>query len=157
MDKNRVIGLNNDLPWHLPKDLKFFKEKTIGNTIIMGRKTFDSIGRALPKRENIVLTRRTADFPAEVKVINNIDEIKKWNMDQPEKEYFVIGGAAIFEQVLPLADRMYITMIDETFKGDTFFPKFKEEEWELTSKIKGGKDENNPYDYYFLQYDRNVR
>lgn len=154
MDKNRVIGFNNDLPWHLPKDLKFFKEKTTGNTIIMGRKTFDSIGRVLPKRENVVLTKSETDFPEKVRIVNNIETIKGWNAANPEKEYFIIGGAAVFEQVLHIADRMYMTMIDEAFQGDTFFPDFHEEEWNLTSKIKGEKDDNNPYDYYFLQYDR---
>jgi dihydrofolate reductase len=154
MDKNRVIGLNNDLPWHLPNDLKFFKEKTTGKTIIMGRKTFESIGRVLPKRKHVVLTKQKLDFPKEVMVIHDLNEISEWNKTNPDKEYFVIGGSAIFNQFLPLADRMYITWIDEAFQGDTYFPLFDETEWTLTSKVKGKKDEKNPYDYYFLQYDR---
>lgn len=157
MDKNRVIGLNNDLPWHLPNDLKFFKEKTMGNTIIMGRKTFESIGRVLPKRDHVVLTRKQYQVPDQVTVINDIDPIMEWNQNNPEKEYFVIGGSDIFVQLLPFADRMYVTWIDETFKGDTFFPTFDESQWVLTSKTKGEKDEKNPYDYYFLQFDRKKR
>lgn len=154
MDRNRVIGYNNELPWHLPNDLKFFKEKTTGHTIIMGRKTFESIGRVLPKRKHIVLTKSDKSFPSEVEVIRDIETIFQMNYLNKGDEYFVIGGGNIFEQVLPNADRMYITKIDESFKGDTFFPRFSTEEWELVSKEKGIKDEKNPYDYYFLQYDR---
>ena len=154
MDKNRVIGFENDLPWHLPKDLKFFKEKTTGNTIIMGRMTYESIGKALPNRRNIVLTRKDGKYPEGVEVINDIELINKWNKEKPNDEFFVIGGGKLFEQVLPYADRMYITEIDESFKGDIHFPKFSEADWSITTKTKGEKNENNPYDYYFLQYDR---
>lgn len=154
MDKNNVIGYEGDLPWHLPKDLKFFKERTIGNNVIMGRKTFDSIGRALPKRKNVVLTRSTQDFPDDIIVVHDVDEIYKWNEENPAEELFVIGGGHIFEQMIEKADRMYITYIDHSFKGDTFFPSFSEDEWELTRKVKGEKDEKNPYHYYFCQYDR---
>ncbi|SES79354.1 dihydrofolate reductase [Oceanobacillus limi] len=155
MDRNQVIGVNNDLPWRLPNDLKFFKELTVGNTIIMGRKTFDSIGRALPKRRNVVLSRNQISFPESVEVIRDIETIVEWNNQNPNEEYFVIGGAVLFEQLLPYADRMYITWIDYDFSGDTYFPTFSLSDWELTSKVKGERNENNPYDYYFLQYDRN--
>ncbi|WP_077326592.1 dihydrofolate reductase [Virgibacillus siamensis] len=154
MDKHKTIGLNNDLPWRLPNDLKFFKEKSTGNTIIMGRKTFESMGKPLPNRKNVVVTRSQSDFPNEVEVIHDLDTIYNWNSENPGEELFVIGGGNIFRQVLPHADRMYITWIDEDFKGDTFFPEFNEADWELTSKVKGEKNEKNPYDYYFLQYDR---
>ncbi|WP_156289190.1 dihydrofolate reductase [Oceanobacillus salinisoli] len=154
MDKNRVIGANNDLPWYLPKDLKFFKEKTTGHTVIMGRKTFDSIGKALPNRRNVVLTRNDSDFPEGIEVIHNISNLLEWNNHNPDEEYFVIGGGNIFNQVMDVADRMYVTWIEETFNGDTYFPSFSEEDWVLSSKVKGEKDEKNPYDFYFLQYDR---
>ncbi|BAC13695.1 dihydrofolate reductase [Oceanobacillus iheyensis HTE831] len=154
MDRNHVIGVNNQLPWHLPKDLRFFKEKTTGNTIIMGRKTFESMGGALPNRKNIVLTSRSDVQYPNAKIIHHIDTIKQWNIENPEEEYFVIGGANLFQQVMDIADRMYITWIDESFTGDTFFPKFNQEDWIISSKIKGDKDEKNPYDYYFIQYDR---
>src|SRR5690625_4711624 len=154
MGKNHVIGFENDMPWHLPGDLKYFKEKTTGQTIIMGRKTFDSIGRVLPNRRNVVLTRQETDFPDGIEVIQDIDLIYQWNKKNPEQEFFVIGGGNLYEQVLPYADRLYITEIDELFHGDTYFPSFKADEWELTSKVKGEKNNHNSYDYYFLQYDR---
>ncbi|MFC4022991.1 dihydrofolate reductase [Oceanobacillus longus] len=154
MDKNHVIGLNNGMPWHLPKDLRFFKEKTTGNTIIMGRKTYNSMGGALPNRENVVLTRSKLEIPENVKVIDQLQIITEWNTNHPEKEYFIIGGGNIFNQVIDIADRMYITWIDESFDGDTYFPTFSKDEWHLTSKVKGERNDTNPYDYYFLQYDR---
>ncbi|MGX4669394.1 dihydrofolate reductase [Cerasibacillus sp. JNUCC 74] len=154
MDKNHVIGLNNRLPWRLPRDLRFFKEKTMHQTVIMGRKTFDSIGKPLPNRKNIILSRSGGDFPQEIEVVSDINKILEWNEADPEKEYFVIGGAKIYEQLLPFADRMYITWIDHAFQGDTYFPQFSEAEWALSAKERGEKDEKNPYDFYFLQYDR---
>ncbi|HLQ71427.1 MAG TPA: dihydrofolate reductase [Bacillota bacterium] len=155
MDNNRVIGLNNDLPWHLPNDLKFFKQKTTNQTIIMGRKTYESIGKPLPNRKNIVLTNKEAhDFPGEIDIIRNIEMIMELSKQQPDKELFVIGGANVIKQVLPFADRMYITWIDDIFEGDTFFPAFSNADWKLVKKEKGEKNERNPYDYYFLQYDR---
>ncbi|MBY7143532.1 dihydrofolate reductase [Virgibacillus sp. NKC19-3] len=154
MDRNRVIGLNNDLPWHLPKDFRFFKERTTGHTIVMGRKTYDSLGGALPNRKNVVATRKNMKFPDNVEVIKDLKKIQEWNKADSEEEFFVIGGGEIFQQALPYADRMYITFIDESFEGDSYFPEFNEKEWNLTSKEKGEKDAKNPYDYYFLQYDR---
>ncbi|GAB3805125.1 dihydrofolate reductase [Virgibacillus kimchii] len=154
MDRNRVIGHNNQLPWHLPRDLRFFKEKTTGGTIIMGRKTFESIGRVLPKRNHIVLTKQEMGFPEEVEVISDIPLLLERTRQNPEEEYFVIGGGDIFTQLMPYADRMYITWIDEAFEGDVYFPDFSPDEWQLTSEEKGEKDEKNSYDYYFLQYDR---
>ncbi|MFD2760816.1 dihydrofolate reductase [Lentibacillus juripiscarius] len=154
MDRNRVIGSQNDLPWHLPNDLKFFKQKTTGNTIFMGRKTFEAIGKPLPNRENIVMTRQQSSFPEGVDAIHTIDAVLERNEERPDEELFVIGGANIFRQFLPHADRMYITLIDEAFTGDTYFPAFAEDNWQLTVKEKGVQNEKNPYDYYFLQYDR---
>ncbi|SHF55325.1 dihydrofolate reductase [Ornithinibacillus halophilus] len=154
MDRNLVIGANNDLPWHLPNDLKFFKGKTTGNTIIMGRKTFESIGRALPNRKNVVLTSNPNSLPADVEVISDVDTILKWNQENPDTEYFVIGGGMLFKEILPYADRMYITRIEEAFEGDTYFPVFSEDEWKITSNEQGVKDEKNPYSYHFIQYDR---
>lgn len=157
MDTNHVIGAKNDLPWHLPNDLKFFKAKTVGHTIVMGRKTYESIGRPLPNRRNIVITRsESADLPKEVEVIHHLDDIKALEEENPSEEYFVIGGGSIFEQVIDYADRMYITLIKATFPGDTYFPAFNEKEWQLTKKEQGMQDDKNPYEYYFLQYDRIV-
>lgn len=154
MSRDHVIGFENDMPWNLPNDLKFFKEKTTGHSIIMGRKTFESIGRVLPNRKNIVLTRGGTELPNEVEIVHDLDVVLQWNNQHPKEEYFVVGGGNIYKQFLPYADRMYITLIDEAFEGDTVFPEFSEAEWELTSKEQGLKNEANPYDYHFLQYDR---
>ncbi|MCC2250886.1 MAG: dihydrofolate reductase [Bacillota bacterium] len=154
MDRNHVIGVDNDLPWRLPKDLRFFKEKTVNQTVIMGRKTYDSLGRSLPNRTNVVLTRGDNDFPDDVQVIDSLDHIKQWSETHPDQEYFIIGGGKIFEQAMMIADRMYITWINHSFDGDTYFPTFSEKEWRLTSKVKGERNDTNPYEYYFLQYDR---
>jgi len=154
MDKNHVIGIDNSLPWQLPADLKFFKEKTIGKNVVMGSVTYDSIGKPLPGRRNIVITRKETGYPDEVELVHGMDQLKQMDKANPEEELFVIGGGNIFEQVLPFADRMYITWIEAEFEGDTYFPEFDEKEWHVTKKEKGIKDDKNPYDYYFLQYDR---
>ncbi len=152
MDKNRLIGKNNTLPWHLPADLAFFKKVTMGKPIVMGRKTHESIGRILPGRENIIITRNK-DYKAEgCTIIHNIQDIFAF-----EKEYdevFVIGGAEIFKDALPYADRLYITFIDHEFDGDTYFPLINEGDWTVISKEKGPKNEKNPYEYYFTIYER---
>jgi len=153
MDKNRVIGHKNQLPWHLPEDLKFFKRTTMGHPIVMGRKTWQSIGRALPGRENIVITR-SGDFQCDgCTVKNSLDELIDYSKKKNE-EIFVIGGAEIFKSILPDADRLYVTRIDHEFEGDTFFPELKMNEWELISKELGIKDEKNPYHYTFEIYQR---
>lgn len=153
MDKNRVIGKDNKLPWHLPEDLKFFKRVTIGNKVIMGRKTFESIGKPLPQRENIILTRNK-NFTADgCTIVTSVEEIKNYE-SQTNEELFIIGGAEIFNQTFSITNRLYITFIDEEFDGDTFFPGFNKNEWNLISKEKGIRDEKNPHDYYFLVYDR---
>jgi len=153
MDKNRIIGKNNQLPWHLPADLKFFKQVTMGHPIIMGRKTFESIGKPLPGRENIILTRNE-DYRAEgCKVIHTVAEIKQIE-EETQGEVCVIGGAEIFKEAFPMADRLYITWIEEEFEGDTYFPEFDEKEWNVISKEQGPQDEKNPYLYYFVIYER---
>lgn len=154
MDRNQVIGYQDDMPWHLPNDLKYFKEQTTGQTIIMGRKTFESIGRVLPHRKNIIVTQQQDYRMDGAEVVHSLDKIYHWNKTNPDEELFVIGGGHLFKQILPFADRMYITKIDETFPGDTYFPNFNEADWILTKEEKGVKDEKNAYDYFFLQYDR---
>lgn len=154
MDKNRVIGADNGIPWHLPNDLRHFKNVTTGHTIVMGRKTFDSIGRVLPKRKHIVITRSNRTFPEGVMVVRDVDAVLNYAKVHPDEEIFIIGGGEIFKQMLPYADKMYITWIDESFEGDVYFPEFDESEWEMVSKVKGEKNEENPYDYYFITYER---
>lgn len=153
MDENRVIGYHNQLPWRLPEDLKFFKRVTMGHPIMMGRKTYESIGRPLPGRENIVITRDEAYHPDGCTVMNSIEKFQGF-AEEKEEEIFVIGGAEIFKEVLPYADKLYLTMIHHQFEGDTFFPVFDIDKWELESREIGPKDEKNPYDYEFLIYKR---
>nr|WP_209125037.1 dihydrofolate reductase [Alkalihalobacillus sp. BA299] len=153
MDKNRVIGKDNDLPWRLPADLAYFKKVTMGHPIVMGRKTYESIGRPLPGRENIIITRNQNYSAEGCTVLHSLDDVKKV-IDDSTKEVFIIGGAEIFKEAFPIADKLYITHIDEAFEGDTYFPAFSDQEWKEVSREKGVKDEKNPYDYYFSVYER---
>ncbi|PAK36288.1 dihydrofolate reductase [Peribacillus simplex] len=149
MDQNRVIGNNNKLPWHLPADLQYFKKVTMGHPIVMGRKTFESIGRVLPGRENVIVTRNQ-EFKAEgCVVLHDIAQIKMF-ADNHEEEVFVIGGAEIFKEILPFTDRLYITEIHETFEGDTFFPEIDENEWDEVSSNPGSIDEKNRFAHDFI-------
>ncbi|MBB6444601.1 dihydrofolate reductase [Bacillus benzoevorans] len=153
MDKNRVIGKDNQLPWHLPADLKFFKKTTMGHPIVMGRKTHESIGKPLPGRENIIVTRNEYYHPEGCTVIHSPAELKSLEAEKQE-EVFVIGGAEVFNTVFPIADRLYITVIEHEFAGDTNFPEFDESDWTLVSSEKGETDEKNPYEYSFNIYER---
>lgn len=150
-DKNNLIGKDNDLPWRIPADLAYFKKVTLGSTIVMGRKTYESIGKPLPKRRNIILSRQ--EFHADgCETLHSIEEVERFNVDG--EELFIIGGAHIFKETLPIADFLYLTYIDEEFEGDTYFPEVNEHDWELVSSEKGIKDEKNPYDYYFKKFKR---
>ena len=143
-DNNRVIGYENDMPWHLPGDLQYFKEQTMGKPMIMGRKTFESIGRPLPGRRNIVITRNR-DYKAEgIEVVYSLDEALQ--LAQDAEEIMIIGGQQIFTESLPIADRLYITLIDHEFVGDTYFPAY--EGWKLVS----AKDRIQAPEGYTFQY-----
>lgn len=121
-DKNRVIGLNNELPWHLPGDLKYFKEMTMHKPIIMGRKTFESIGKPLPGRRNIVVTRNPGYRANDIETATSLEEAIKIAGDV--EEIMIIGGEQIFKESMAIADRLYITEIDHEFQGDTYFPEY---------------------------------
>ena len=150
-DKNRVIGYENKMPWHLPGELQYFKEQTMGKPMIMGRKTFDSIGRPLPGRRNIVITRNH-DYKAEgIEVVSSLDEALRLAGDV--EEVMIIGGEQIFKIVLPIADRLYITHIEHEFNGDTFFPTYGDE-WALISKSEPIETPDG-YSYTYCIYDRN--
>ncbi|WP_417900120.1 dihydrofolate reductase [Bacillus haimaensis] len=151
MDINSLIGKENNLPWHLPADLKYFKNVTLGHPIVMGRKTYESIGKALPGRENFILTRDENYACVDCTIIHSISDIEALSKNL-NKEIFVIGGAEIFKEAFYLADKLYITQISEKFEGDTFFPKFNKENWERTYTEKGVRDEKNPYEYTFNIY-----
>ncbi|WP_226681674.1 dihydrofolate reductase [Sutcliffiella horikoshii] len=150
-DRNNLIGKDNDLPWRIPADLAYFKKITMGSTIVMGRKTYESIGKPLPNRRNIILSRQ--EFHADgCETFHSLEEVQRLNKD--DEELFIIGGAHIFKEALPIADLLYLTYIDEEFEGDTYFPEVNEHDWELISTEKGIKDKKNPYDYYFKKYKR---
>ncbi len=152
MDSNRLIGKDNELPWQLPADLAFFKKLTTGNTILMGRKTFDSIGRPLPNRRNIVITRNTDIEITGCEVVNSIEEALL--LAQREAEVMVIGGAKLYQQILPIADRLYITQIESEFDGDTYFPSYNEAEWFQISLDSREPDEDNHHKCHFITLDR---
>ncbi len=153
MDENGVIGKNNDLPWHLPEDLNYFKRTTDGHPIVMGRKTFDSIGRPLPRRENVILTRNV-DFEQEGCIIlNTLDEVLQFAQER-DTETFIIGGKEIFNQLLPYADKLYVTLIYDEFEGDTSMPSIPWDNFQCISSEKGKKDQKNPYDYEFKVFKR---
>lgn len=152
MSSNGAIGLNNQLPWRLPADLKFFKSQTIGKTMLMGRKTWESMGsKPLPGRHSVVLTGDTSYVAEGAEVVHSIEEARKVAVD---KELMVIGGAGVFKHFLPLADRLLVTRIDEDIQGDVFFPYFDWNEFELVHEEQGTKDEKNPFNYRFLTYTR---
>ena len=149
-----VIGKDNTLIWHLPEDLKRFKTITSGKTIIMGRKTFESLGRVLPNRKHIVLCNdmEMKIDNENVEVVNDIKYLDKYI--NSAEENFIIGGATIYKLLMPYANKMYITKINQDFDGDAFFPEIKEEEWKIVDTQKGIKDEQNPYDYEYITYVR---
>jgi len=155
MSANRVIGSNNDLPWRLPADWKHFKNLTMGHHLIMGRKTFESIGRPLPGRTTVVITRQTGYAPEGVLVAHSVEQALQ--MAAGDDEVFVAGGAQIYQQMLPRADRLYLTSVHEEFEGDTNFPEFEESDWELISEEGYAPDEKNHYPYSFLIYERRSR
>ena len=136
VSENNVIGNKGALPWHLPRDFAFFKETTVEHTVVMGRKTFESIGRPLPNRKNIILTRQDVSFDG-CTVVHSIDEIPQ------EEDVFVIGGAEIYNQFLPLAKRLYITVVHTTLEGDTYFPAIDPATWKCVSSQRHEKDEKN--------------
>ena len=144
-DQQRVIGVNNQLPWHLPNDLKHVKKLSTGNTLVMGRATFDSIGKPLPNRKNVVLTRNTSFAHDGVEVIHSIDEI--YNLSG---HVFIFGGQTLFEAMIDKVDDMYITVIEDKYNGDTFFPPYTFKDWEVASSNKGVLDEKNTIPHTFL-------
>lgn len=155
---NNAIGINNTLPWHLPQDLRYFKATTMGKPIIMGRKTFESIGKPLPGRLNIVMTRQpnwqfdgvcVAKSFAEAKILA---ESVFLNDQNDNAEIMVIGGAELYNSALPIADRIYLTRVDVAPQGDAFFPEISEMEWLLTSDYPG--EEDAPFSHRFMIFDR---
>jgi dihydrofolate reductase len=152
MSNNRVIGRNNALPWHLSEDLKYFKRTTLGKPVIMGRKTFESIGRPLPGRANIIVSR--SGFTADnISVVSSLEEAltlaESIAYTDDAEEVMVIGGAELYAHALPVAQRLYLTLVDAEIEGDAFFPALNNDEWKEISREDHAAIEPNPYNYSF--------
>lgn len=153
---NGVIGKDNGLIWHMPHDLKFFKETTSGHYVLMGRKSYESVGKPLPNRLNIIITRNT-DYAAEnCLVLHSLQEALALAEKQKQQEVFILGGGEIYKQALQqdVVDRIYLTEIKNTFEGDTYFPQIKESDWKEISRQEFKADHQNPHDYAFVVLER---
>lgn len=154
MDDNQLIGKNNALPWHLPADLGYFKKTTTGKTVLMGRKTYESIGRPLPNRRNVIVSRNEA-FKAEgCEVVVSIEAALE--LAKSDDEVMVMGGASFYEQMLPSVDRLYITQIEGTYEGDAYFPAFDKGLFVETFRQSHTADEKNQHTYHFTILDRKI-
>jgi dihydrofolate reductase len=151
ISENHAIGKDNKLLWHLPKDLKHFKEITTGGTVIMGRKTYDSVGRPLPNRRNIVITRQQIEIPG-CEVVNSIEAALALCRDTDE--VFIVGGAEIYKLAMHLTDRIYLTIVHENFDADTYFPEIKSDIWKETERTDHEPDDKNPLPYSFITLER---
>ena len=153
MAHDRVIGLDNQMPWHMPADLAHFKRVTLGKPVLMGRKTFESIGRPLPGRRNLVISRNPAYQAEGVEVIDSVEAALAL-LGKGVDELMVIGGGHLYGQLLPRADRLYLTRIDLAVAGDTRFPAFDDEQWRLVESEAHPADEKNPHPYRFETWQR---
>jgi dihydrofolate reductase len=155
MAENRVIGRGGDLPWHLPEDLKHFKRTTAGHTVIMGRRTWESLGpreRPLPGRRNIVVTRQTEYHTPGAEVVHSFR--KALHLAHHDDEAFILGGGEIFREALPVADRIYLTLVHAEVAGDAFFPELDMTEWKLVDERRHPADDRNEYAMTFRVYER---
>ncbi|MDO9107102.1 MAG: dihydrofolate reductase [Methylovulum sp.] len=156
MAGNRVIGLNNQMPWHLSADLKRFKKITMGAPIVMGRKTFEAIGRPLPGRTNIIISRNPAYRQDGCLVFDDIEAALDV-AGQHAEEIFIIGGATLYETLLPRADTLYLTTINQDFDGDAFFPAWHNEDWREVAREDIDDDPDVPFSYSFLKFEPAAR
>lgn len=157
LDKNKVIGKNNDLPWHLPDDMKYFMQTTMGHPVIMGRKNFDSIPakyRPLPGRTNIVLTRQKEFTSPGVQIVHSVAEALDRAKQENTSEIFIIGGAEIYQLFMEKADLLYLTEINAEVSGDTYFPEFKSGEWRQIKRNPHPADQRHPFEFDFVIYER---
>ncbi|MGB0495276.1 MAG: type 3 dihydrofolate reductase [Kangiellaceae bacterium] len=153
MAKNRVIGKDNKMPWHLPADLQHFKHVTMSKPIVMGRKTFESIGRPLPGRENVIISKNRDYFADGCIVVHSVEDALKLLIDY--QEIMIIGGGFLYSQTIKQADKLYLTFIDLEIEGDTCFPEYETLNLSEIKREKYVKDEKNPYDYEFVDYEVN--
>jgi len=154
--KNNALGKDNQLLWRLPKDLKHFKIMTENHPIVMGRKTYESIGKPLPNRTNIVVSRKENWFSEEILIVSKLKEAVKF-AKKIDEEVFIIGGGEIYNQTMELADRLVITYVDQDFEADTFFPKIDLKIWQKTDEEFHPKDEKNDHDFYFQTYEKIIK
>jgi len=152
--KNNVIGKDNDIPWYLPADLKYFKKITTGHHIVMGRKCYESIGRPLPKRTNVIVTRNPFFIATGCLIAHNVAEAVALAKANGDEEVFIIGGGQIYEIALPHVDRVYLTEVDLEVDGDIFFPEMDLQNWTLIKETNHKADEKNEYDYTFKILER---
>jgi dihydrofolate reductase len=153
-DENRLIGKNNALIWHLPADLQRFKALTTGHVIIMGRKTYESIGKPLPNRTTIVITRQSDYKPAGIIVSNSLEEAILKAKSISREDVYIVGGAEIYQLSLALADQILVTQLHDIFDGDAFFPEISMDTWEIVERERGVTDEKNKFQYSFLTYQK---
>jgi dihydrofolate reductase len=153
-DENRVIGKNNALIWHLPADLQRFKALTTGHVIIMGRKTYESIGRPLPNRTTIAITRQAEFKPEGIITVNSMDEAILKAKSISREDIYIVGGAEIYQLSLSHADQIFVTQLHDIFDGDTYFPEIPTDTWEVVARERGITDEKNKFQYSFLTYQR---
>ncbi len=154
MAKNRVIGFHNQIPWYLPADLKYFKKTTLNHHVIMGRNTFHSIGRPLPNRVNIVITRDPFFLAADCIVVHTIEEALTVALDHGEEEAFIIGGGQIYDRSLPYWDKIYLTEVDLEPEGDVFFPAIENKDWKRIYQESHPADDKNEFAYQFKVLER---
>lgn len=155
--ENNVIGRDNDLPWKLPDDMKFFVKTTKGHHILMGRKNLESFGRLLPKRTNVLLTRDKSYTFEGAKIFHSLDVAIQFVKDSGEEELMVIGGGEIYKQCMPFAHRIYLTRIHAKVEGDVFFPEIDSTSWNLVSEDFHDKDEDHNYSFTFQLFERNQK
>ncbi|WP_288461439.1 dihydrofolate reductase [uncultured Chryseobacterium sp.] len=153
MGEKNEIGFENQLLWHLPKDLKHFKEITSGHPVIMGRKTYESIGKPLPNRTNIVVSRKTDWFEEGILIVGSIKEAVKF-AKKIDEDVFIIGGGKIYKQTMDIVDKLEVTLVKADLEADTFFPKIDPKIWKKTDEICHEKDEKNQYDFCFQTFER---
>lgn len=154
MGNNRVIGKDNQIPWHLSADLQYFKKTTLGKPVVMGRRTYESIGKPLPGRHNIVITRNQQWAVDGVSVAHSLDDALQLAADEKPSEMMIIGGSHLYTEALPRAQRLYVTHVDIDVAGDTFFPQWDQHVWHEVSRESHQKDDKNPFDYCFCVYER---
>jgi dihydrofolate reductase len=152
--KNNVIGKDNNLIWHLPADLRFFKQTTKGHTLIMGRKTFESLGNPLPHRDSLVVTRNVAYSSDGITVFHSLESALAYAEKKGLEKVFILGGGEIYRQSMNIADKLIITEVHAEFEGDTYFPEIDSEMWKEISREVHKADEKNKYDFAFVEYVR---